>query len=69
MVFFENINSMISQVAQAVQEQTKGGDLIFKAAKRMEQVAQQVKRATKEQTLGSKQITRRWRISPKLLTI
>jgi len=55
--FFENINTMITQVAQAIQEQTKGSDLIFKASQRMEQVAQQVKRATREQTLGSKQIT------------
>jgi len=55
--FFENINTMISQVAQAIQEQSRGSDLIFKASQRMEQVAQQVKRAIREQTLGSKQIT------------
>jgi len=57
MGFFENINAMITQVAQAIQEQSRGSDLIFKASQRMEQVAQQVKRAIREQTLGSKQIT------------
>lgn len=57
MGFFENINAMISQVAQAIQEQSRGSDLIFKASQRMEQVAQQVKRAIREQNLGSKQIT------------
>jgi len=57
MAFFENINTMISQVANAIQEQSRGSDLIFKASQRMEQVAQQVKRAIREQTLGSKQIT------------
>jgi len=55
--FFENINTMIAQVAQAIQEQSRGSDLIFKASQRVEQVAQQVKRAIREQNLGSKQIT------------
>ncbi len=55
--FMDGVNSLISQVAQATQEQTKSGDQIMAAAENMEEIAKQVKRATQEQTHGSRQIT------------
>ncbi len=57
MDFMDGVNSLISQVAQATQEQTKTGDMITTSASQMEDVTNQVKRATNEQLQGSRQIT------------
>ncbi len=55
--FMDGLNAMITQAAQATQEQTKSGDQIASTAAKMEDIAQQVKRATLEQAQGSRQIT------------
>jgi|GEM_PF-632765 len=57
MDFMDGVNSLISQVAHATQEQTKTGDMITASASQMEDVTNQVKRATHEQLQGSRQIT------------
>jgi len=55
--FMDGVNSLVSQVHQATQEQSKSGDQIAHAADQMEEIAKQVRRATQEQAHGSRQIT------------
>ena len=57
MEFMDSVNALVTQIAQATQEQTKSGELLAHSSSDMETIAHQVKRATKEQTLGTKQIT------------
>lgn len=57
MTFIDALNSSITEVHQATQEQAHNADLILGAAEKMEEISRQVKRATQEQTQGSRQIT------------